>query len=343
MTASSLKASIPKSSTRRPPASESPLSTEAESSSVVCTLDKSHPEERRTYWEKYISQHLIDIDCPVEPDEGLAASFEQAHYGPLKINRIVANEHSIQRSQSNIKQDQRESVFLCQMLQGTGFSYQGTTCVHHSPGDIVLYDTTKPYGQGFPSNMEMIVVDIPRAVLGDYLGDWNKNDLVKIDKGTDFFDYSASNIYQALTLPCHTDGDRALAAQKLLENLYGILGRRDSNTKNRSLMHTLHISKAYIHQHICDETLSGDMLSQALQISRRQLARAFEIEGISVNRYIWNLRLDQCREDLLSGRGKNLSVSDIAFKWGFNHSAHFSRLYKTRFNETATQTRQLKQ
>ena len=108
-------------------------------------------------------------------------------------------------------------------------------------------------------------------------------------------------------------------------------------------MHILHQCKSYIHSHLNDENLSGEQVSHSLNISRRQLARAFELEGISVNRYIWNLRLDKCREDLLSGRANNLSVSDIAFKWGFNHSAHFSRLYKTRFNETATQTRQLKQ
>ncbi len=327
-----------------------PLQAEAETAAdttpvqeIISTLDKSHPEERRLYWEDYISQNLIKIDCPVEPEEGLTASLQQSHFGDLKVNRIKANEHSIQRSLGHIKGDHRESIFLCQMLAGAGFSYQGTTCVHHSPGDIVLYDTCKPYGQGFPGDMEMIVVDIPRAVLGDYLGEWKYNDLVKIDKDTDLFDYSASGIYQALTQPCHTDGERAQAAQRLLENLYGILERRHSNSKNRSLMHILHQCKSYIHNHLNDENLSGEQVSHSLNISRRQLARAFELEGISVNRYIWNLRLDKCREDLLSGRANNLSVSDITFKWGFNHSAHFSRLYKTRFNETATQTRQLKQ
>ena len=308
---------------------------------VISTLDKSHPEERRLYWEDYISQNLIKIDCPVEPIEGLTASLQQTQLGELKTNHIKANEHSIQRSLGHIKDDSRESIFLCQMLAGSGFSYQGTTCVHHSPGDIVLYDTCKPYGQGFPADMEMIVVDIPRIVLKDYIGDWKYKDLIKIDKETDLFDYSADNIYQALTQPCHTDSERSQSAQRLLENLYGILERRDSNNKNRSLMHILHQSKNYIRNHLHDETLCGEQVSHHLNISRRQLARAFELEAISVNRYIWNLRLDKCREDLLASQAK--SVSDIAFKWGFNHTAHFSRLYKNRFNETATQTRQLKQ
>ncbi|WP_221801578.1 helix-turn-helix domain-containing protein [Oceanobacter mangrovi] len=33
------------------------------------------------------------------------------------------------------------------------------------------------------------------------------------------------------------------------------------------------------------------------------------------------------------------TISQVAFRWGFNHSAHFSRSYKNRFGETPTATR----
>jgi AraC-like DNA-binding protein len=34
-----------------------------------------------------------------------------------------------------------------------------------------------------------------------------------------------------------------------------------------------------------------------------------------------------------------LTISEIAFRWGFSNSAHFSHSYRTRFGETPTQAR----
>jgi AraC-like DNA-binding protein len=64
-------------------------------------------------------------------------------------------------------------------------------------------------------------------------------------------------------------------------------------------------------------------------MSVRYLHRLFEDAGASVRATILARRLDRCR-DALAGSPRR-SISEIAFAWGFNDAAHFSRVFKARF------------
>ncbi len=136
------------------------------SNSLYVSTRDTPVEDRTRYWMQNIHQHLIQIDCPTAQTGGdITATLEHTECGPVKINRIQANAHAVQRSRNDIERDQRQAIFLCAFIRGSGFSWQGTTCANHRPGDLVLYDTRLPYGHGFPSDMEMVVVDIPRVVM----------------------------------------------------------------------------------------------------------------------------------------------------------------------------------
>ncbi len=50
-----------------------------------------------------------------------------------------------------------------------------------------------------------------------------------------------------------------------------------------------------------------------------------------------NARLRRCLEDLQLRNGG--SMTDIAFRWGFNDSAHFSRIFKRKFGVTPSEVR----
>lgn len=306
--------------------------------SVHISTQHLPPEERNLYWMQQVSDHLIQVDCPPAIiSGGILASFDQSPYGLVTVNRIQADTHSVQRSRTDIENDPKHSVFLCAMLEGNGFSWQGTTCASHSPGDIVLYNTMEPYGQGFPADMEMLVVDIPMDTLEAHLGPWQGHDLVKIDRNAQVRNASCENLHTLLSRQRNRDVSQLALSEHFLDQLGTLLDARRIKSTNRPRQQLLHRCLEYIEQHLDLDELDVEHLSRAMHTSSRQLARAFELEGISVSRYIWNRRLERCREDILTS--PEISISHIAFRWGFNHSAHFSRSYKQRFGETPSQTR----
>ena len=77
------------------------------------------------------------------------------------------------------------------------------------------------------------------------------------------------------------------------------------------------------------------MIAEALNISKSYLYLLFQGENITLNRYIWDLRLEKCRADLANPLHSHRTITEIAFAWGFNNSTHFSRLFKERYGLSA--------
>lgn len=312
-------------------------------SSVLCTGWVSTYDipgvERRKFWLDHVKKRVIQVDCPAEMEAGIEASLRHIDLDRMRLNQIRANTHSVQRSHADIVHDHRHSVFLCFMLAGQGFSYQGTQCVQHLPGDIVLYDTLIPYGQGFPDDMEMVVMDLPELLAKQYLRNWNRGNLLHLHRDARFADTSSARLFQLLSqvMDEQLDSNRqSAAANELLENIEALISNVFSSTRDQDLWR---LCCRYIQQHLQDESLTTLRLSQALNTSTRRLHRMFAENGFSVQNYIWQQRLERCHKEMLTPSLVNRSISEIAFKWGFNDTSHFSRRYKAYFGESPAATR----
>ena len=86
--------------------------------------------------------------------------------------------------------------------------------------------------------------------------------------------------------------------------------------------------RAHIGQHLRDPHLSIDSIAQALNCSKRHLHNAFSAEDDTPAHYILRRRLQACMRDLQNPAHAQRTITDIAFSWGFNNGAHFSRVFR---------------
>lgn len=77
------------------------------------------------------------------------------------------------------------------------------------------------------------------------------------------------------------------------------------------------------------------------RVSTRYLQKLFARAGNSFSHYLRTRRLDRCRADLASPLHTDLSISEICFRWGFNSSAHFSRVFHKEYGVSPREYRQL--
>ncbi|MGD9922536.1 MAG: helix-turn-helix domain-containing protein, partial [Pseudorhodoplanes sp.] len=59
----------------------------------------------------------------------------------------------------------------------------------------------------------------------------------------------------------------------------------------------------------------------------------------SLNVWIWNQRLDGAKRDICDPALAGRTITEIAFGWGFNDAAHFSRIFRGRFGCSARELR----
>jgi AraC-like DNA-binding protein len=90
--------------------------------------------------------------------------------------------------------------------------------------------------------------------------------------------------------------------------------------------------KAYIETHLRDPELSFDRIAEAMNCTKRYVHKVFQPEGTSVSESILRMRLNRSREDLCNPTRSQSSITDIAYSWGFNNPAHFSKAFKDEFN-----------
>lgn len=102
------------------------------------------------------------------------------------------------------------------------------------------------------------------------------------------------------------------------------------NDRKQSATYDYHVFrvKNYVAENLRNSQLNIQTISAALNISPPHLHRIFKNEPLSISHYLWQKRLQGCAKDLSDELKNNESISTIAFSWGFNDVAHFSRVFK---------------
>lgn len=85
-------------------------------------------------------------------------------------------------------------------------------------------------------------------------------------------------------------------------------------------------AKALIERRLGDPDLDPRAIARALGVSVRTLHAWFHVDGRSVSRWVLHRRLARARDDLRNDRV--CSITQIAFRWGFNDAAYFSRAFR---------------
>jgi AraC family transcriptional activator of tynA and feaB len=92
--------------------------------------------------------------------------------------------------------------------------------------------------------------------------------------------------------------------------------------------------RAYLHANIHNPAIQPRHVAAATQVSVRHLHRLFAQMGMPMGAWVRGERLRRCAADMRDPARPGRTITDIAFAWGFNDSAHFSRCFRERYGMT---------
>jgi AraC-like DNA-binding protein len=259
----------------------------------------------------------------------------------VKLAEVATRPSLVTRSKQLIDPAGEDYVKVIYQLVGETIFSQDDRSAHLGCGDWVFLDCMQPYvlKHTLPHYRNVVLVlQLPRRIFctrlpsPETLAGYTINSSMGLGRVTyEFIQSLRRDIAQiepeARLQLAETLVD--LLATNLRENFYP--GR--AAARNHAVM--LLEAKSFIHQHLADPSLSAVVVAQALHISKSYLYLLFQGENTTVDRYIWDMRLEKCRADLANPLHSHRTITEIAFAWGFNNSTHFSRLFKERYGLSA--------
>jgi len=95
----------------------------------------------------------------------------------------------------------------------------------------------------------------------------------------------------------------------------------------------------YARENLRDHRMNARSVAEAVELSTRYVYELFEDEPQPLMKWVWTQRLERCRADLAAPALRTRTIGEIAYQWGFNDLAHFSRAFRQRYGMSPRQFR----
>lgn len=205
------------------------------------------------------------------------------------------------------------------------------------PGDMFLLDPARPFHLE-TSHVRLNVLEFPAQTLRALVPQVDALAATPI-KGYE----GAGVLFRAMfdeligLAPTLTDEVADGAADALPHVLATALGTleqaRETVPSALKLLHKQRI-RNFVLDHLDDPTLDVHAIADGVKLSPRYIHQLFADEPTTLMKWLWAERLERCRRELSMLPLRGRSIGEIAYGWGFNDLAHFSRAFRERFGQS---------
>lgn len=300
------------------------------SHSQLLSTDDLASAERALAWRDWMSTVFGGLDSDLYGDTVFDGHIASSLAGDVVMTRLEANRHRVMRSTRLARSSETSYLKIVAPWQGNAaLAQQGLqTCVR--PGNWAIYDTTGCYEVANPERSNHLIVMLPREqlaerglriepLMGRQVGGASGISRVALE--------TMRSVYLELPLmtPEAARGAGQLVTDLVRLSLQELAGRATAVTQQQAFKDRI---RDFIGQHLRDPGLSVEGIAQALNCSKRHLHNAFADEQETLGQHILRQRLQACMRELKNPAHLQRTITEIAFFWGFNNVAHFSRVFR---------------
>ncbi|WP_047550091.1 helix-turn-helix domain-containing protein [Methylotenera sp. G11] len=289
---------------------------------------------RQEWLREVIGREYANVD--ITPPRSERLFNEMAIYSGklMRLSVIHSNSITITRLPKEPSLISQDAYFGVILLAGEYLLEQNNREVFLKPGDMTIYDATRPHRIHCPESFSKLIISIPRKLMRERLAGVEHCTAlhIKSEQGAGSI---ASHFIQSMAREADRISRNTFDA--LSENsldlftlaLNGIRPQSHNLSRSRSL--SLFRVKEFIERNITNPLLDTAAIESGTGLSARYINELLQYEGTSLMRYVWNSRLTHCHKELSSPDCFPNRISDVALQWGFNDFSHFSRAYKKKY------------
>jgi len=297
--------------------------------------DQALTTDRLDHWIEAVCRTYVDLDVARIDDSPFRAGIDVSPLGATMFAELSASAQQANRRPVDIARSGEAYAVFVLLRSGVMIVSQDGREVRLEPGDAAVVDTERPYTLHLTGPNRQIVLHCPRHLLRRRLRSLRAVTAARIAGSSPTGSLLAGNLGALARDRRHLAPPQAEAIGRYTLDLIATaleatpeaglpVRSRGSDALRRRI-------DDYLRENLADAELDPARIASAHAISVRHLHRLFHETGGTVGGALRERRLERCRADLEDPLQRGRSVTEIAFRWGFNDSAHFSRAFKARF------------
>jgi AraC-like DNA-binding protein len=256
---------------------------------------------------------------------------------------VVGGDHVYTRDASDVRRGDPDTVQVGMPLGGRSILVQDGREALLDGGDLVLYDSSRPFTLVMESRFHWQVFLLPKSKLRRSTRELSEVTAIPLS-GASGMSRAVSMFLRGLAAEVSTL-EEAPGAAALGENAADLIATMvrsrfgkawDIGDRDAVLIGTV---ETYIHDHHDDPTLDPEVIAAVHGVSVRRLHALFESTGVSVGERIRSARLAAIRRDLADPRLAHRSIGRVAAAHGLRNPSAFARLFRAVEGQTPREFR----
>lgn len=236
------------------------------------------------------------------------------------------------RDAADVRRTDGDYFGMLLVLSGEERVRQGDVVASLSPGDMLLWDGSRPIRFEVMSPLHKVTLLVPRERLSRSVVAAEPRGALRLESrcglGALAAGHLASLAKVARDIPA---GHAPLAADILVDLLGRLLDPVSPSSATGDLLSRI---LAHVDDNLDDPALTPSRIAARFGISPRYLHMLFSATGGTLSAHIRSRRLAAMRRDLADPRQAGRSITEIALNWGFSDSAHASRAFSAAFGQS---------
>jgi AraC family transcriptional regulator, positive regulator of tynA and feaB len=290
------------------------------------------PPDRFSYWADAICQAVVKVEASVIEKEAFSAEISCNRLAFVNFVRFRSTPHNVVRTRRLLSSRPDDRYLVSYQISGKCHIEQESNYLSLGSGDIGIITAARSVRQRFEGHVRRVVAVLPRSLLESECGWLSPNRPVYLS--------SRSPTTRVLSrILDELAGARTISAQVergLGEAFVRVLAAsQDAPDRPEYTLLNLERVMLFVRANLTDPELSPGRVARQLGMSERTLHGLFQGTGSTFSRWLWNARLDRAATALRSTAWEHLSITNIAFRHGFNDLSHFSRRFSERFGCSA--------
>lgn len=291
------------------------------------------------------SSLLVPLRLTTSPGSPFDAEVTDASIGPVVIAKMAYTPGRVRRLPRLINSGDPPLTLITLQRRGRSIVAQDDRQCHQgSPGDMVAYDTRRPYDLVCPDRSELVVIAMPHEMLGP------SGDL--ISRRTAVSVPSDAGIRSVIATFFNGLADTALAgangelggpsAARLADTTVSLIVTAFTSVPGESVETPTDLADrilSYALANLHDPGLSVESVARSFSISSRYLHTLMRRREIRFGAWVRRERMRRIRRDLLDAQLAHVTAAAIAARWGIQDPDHLGRSLRAEFGQSAAEIR----